>query len=153
MNRLSFPARNGDRAGLVLLPPLLFSATVVSAADAAASAVPASSFASLLQVMLGLAIVLAAIAGTAWLLKRLGPGQASAASNLRVVGGVAVGAKERVVLVDVGDTRLVLGVSPGQITTLHQLPRPVDEETHPTEPVGQLFQAKLKALLQQKEPS
>ena len=151
MNRLSFPARNGDRAGLVLLPLLIIPITAAHAADAATPTVPASSFGSLLQVMFGLAVVLAAIAGTAWLLKRLGPGQASAASNLRVVGGVAVGPKERVVLVDVGDTRLVLGVSPGHITTLHQFPRPADEEAIPVEPVAHQFQARLRALLQQKE--
>ena len=100
-----------------------------------------------MQVMLGLGLVLAAIAATAWLLKRLSPGQVTAAGSLRVVGGVAIGPKERVVLVDIGDTRLVLGVAPGHVSTLHQMPRPTNEPELQIEPIVSIFQAKLKVLL------
>ncbi|OIQ74784.1 flagellar protein FliO [mine drainage metagenome] len=101
--------------------------------------------------MLGLGLVLAAIAGSAWLLKRLGQGQGSASGALRVVAGVAVGPKERVVLVDVGEIRLVLGVASGQVRTLHQMPRPADEMSYPpAEPMASLFQGKLMALLNRK---
>jgi flagellar protein FliO/FliZ len=102
--------------------------TSAFAADTPAGHVPSSSFLSMLQVMFGLGLVLAAIAGTAWLLKRFAPGQVAASGALRVVGGVAVGPKERVVLVDVGDSRLVLGVTAAQISLLHRLPRPENEE-------------------------
>ena len=45
MNRLSFPARNGDRAGLVLLPLLIIPITAAHAADAAAPKIaPQSHF-------------------------------------------------------------------------------------------------------------
>jgi flagellar protein FliO/FliZ len=107
-----------------------------------------SSFFSLLQVLFGLGLVLGAIAGTAWVLRRLSPGQVSDAGALRVVGGVAVGTKERVVLVDVGSTRLVLGVAPGSVELLHQMPRPDDETTFSTPmPLPGMFQEKLKAML------
>ena len=122
------------------------------AADAPVQASSHSSFASLLQVLFGLGLVLGAIAGTAWLLRRLSPGQVGASGALRVVGGVAVGPKERVVLVDVGDTRLVLGVAPGQVTTLHQMPRP-DEETVGVvdAPLQQQFADRLKQALGRKQ--
>lgn len=111
---------------------------------------PATPIVSLLQVLLGLGLVLAAIAGTAWLLRRFTPGRIAASGSLRVVGGVAVGPKERVVLVDVGDTRLVLGVAPGHVSTLHQMPRPNDEPVNqPLEPMANLFQDKLRSLLNQ----
>jgi flagellar protein FliO/FliZ len=103
----------------------------VSVAESAPQSVATTSFASLLQVLFGLGLVLAAIAGTAWLLRRLAPGQVAAAGSLRVVGGVAVGPKERVLLVDVGDTRLVLGVTSASISTLHQMPKPTDAESAP----------------------
>ncbi len=77
--------------------------------------------AGLLQVLVGLFLVLAAVAGAAWLLRRMAPGQALAGGVLKVVGAMAVGPKERVVLVEVGDTWLVLGVAPGQVNTLHTL--------------------------------
>lgn len=150
MSTAGTPMRACGRVGLVCLVVLL----AVPGALHAAAAVPSatsSSLVSMLQVLLGLGVVLAAIAMTAWMLKRLGPGQTSTASALRVVGGVAVGPKERVVLVDVGDTRLVLGVAPGHISTLHQMPRPADEPAPPAlDPMVSLFQDKLRALLHKK---
>ena len=86
----------------------------------------ASPLVSSVKMLLGLGVVLVAIAATAWVLRRLAPGQTGSTGDLRVVAAVAVGPKERVVLVDVGDTRLVLGVAPGMVTRLHELPRPAD---------------------------
>jgi flagellar protein FliO/FliZ len=79
-------------------------------------------FWSWFQVVLALALVLGAIAGSAWLVRRLGAGQ-HGAGGLRVVGGVAVGPKERVALVEVGDTWLLVGVAPGRVNALHVMPR------------------------------
>ena len=42
---------------------------------------------------------------------------------MKIVGGVALGPRERIVLVEVGETWLVIGIVPGQIRTLHQLPK------------------------------
>lgn len=77
----------------------------------------------LLQMLLGLGFIVALIFGSLWLLKRLAAPRGSAAQSLRIVAGQAVGARERVVIVEVGDTALVLGVAPGQITTLHTMPK------------------------------
>jgi len=100
---------------------------------AAASAVPPSpvSMAGLLQVVLGLAVVLAAIVGTGWLLRRIAPGQAGG-GMLKVVGGVMVGPRERVVLVEVGEDWLVLGVAAGGVRLLHRVPRPPAGQPSPT---------------------
>jgi flagellar protein FliO/FliZ len=148
MSRSCSTMHTCGRVGLVCWYSLFPMISTSIAADATPVVAAGPSFVSLLQVMFGLGVVLAAIAGSAWLLKRLGPGQVAAAGALRVVGGVAIGHKERVVLVDVGDTRLVLGVAPGHITTLHQMPRPIDEPEAPAkEPLASLFQEKLKGLL------
>lgn len=71
----------------------------------------------------GLLFVLALLLGTLWLLKRLGQPRGAAAGLLRVVAGVAVGARERVVILELGNSWLVLGVAPGQVTTLAEIPR------------------------------
>ena len=42
---------------------------------------------------------------------------------LKVISGVAVGQRERIVLVEVNDTWLVVGVAPGQVRTLHSMPK------------------------------
>jgi len=81
---------------------------------------------SLLQVLLGLVVVLALIAGAAWASRRLNRLRLGAAgSGLRVLGGLAVGARERVVLVEVGGTQLLLGVAPGRVQALHVLATPL----------------------------
>lgn len=78
-----------------------------------------------MQVILSLLLVLAAIVLVAWLLKRINLPQNSAGSALKVVSGVAVGQRERIVLVEVNDTWLVVGVAPGQVTALHTMPKNV----------------------------
>lgn len=145
------PRFSCDKARLACLF-LLFSIPMVSAAaETAPPPVATTSFLSLLQVLFGLGMVLAAIAGTAWLLRKLAPGQVAASGSLRVVGGVAVGPKERVVLVDVGDTRLVLGIAPGHISTLHQMPRPEGEAvTASPEMSAESFYVRLKEMLKQR---
>ena len=82
------------------------------------------SFGGMVQVLLGLGLVLAAVAGSAWLLRRFSPGQIGAGGAVKVIGGVALGPKERLVLVEIGETWLVLGVAPGQVNTLHSLSKP-----------------------------
>jgi flagellar protein FliO/FliZ len=92
------------------------------AQNAAASSATASG-ASMLQVMLGLGLVLAVMAGCAWLLRRFGGLQRGAGGAIKIIGGSAVGQRERVVLVEVADTWLVIGVAPGHVTALHSMPK------------------------------
>lgn len=103
---------------------LVTMATAVFATGAQAQASPLpDAGASVLQMLLGLGAVIAVLLGVMHLLKRLGPARLAGAGLMRVVGGVAVGSRERVVVVELGDTWLVLGVAPGQVRTLHTLPR------------------------------
>lgn len=81
------------------------------------------------QVFLGLAVVLAVIGGAAWLIRRFVPGQAGAGGVLKLVGGVMVGPKERLVLVEIEETWLLLGVTAGQVNALHTMPKPSHIDT------------------------
>lgn len=85
---------------------------------------PAVSSGSIVQIIFSLLLVLAAIVLVAWLLKRMNLAQQGTAGHLKVIGGIAIGQRERVVLVEVDDTWLVVGVGPGQIRTLHTLAKP-----------------------------
>jgi len=78
---------------------------------------------SLLQMLFGLALVLAAIAASAWLARRLGAGSAHGARLMKVVSALPVGAKERVVVVEIEGQWMVLGVAPGRVSALATLPR------------------------------
>lgn len=53
------------------------------------------------------------------LVKRVQGARAGAGAALTVKGGVQIGAKERVVWMQAGETHLLLGVSPGRVQTLH----------------------------------
>ena len=61
----------------------------------------------------------------AWLMRRMGSMGGLTSSNLKVLGGVSVGQRERVVLVQAGDTQLLVGVAPGSVRALHVMDEPV----------------------------
>jgi len=86
---------------------------------------------NLVQLTLGLLVVLGAVLATAWLLRRYGSLQASGNGALRVIGGLSMGPRERVVLVQVGETQLLLGVAPGRVQTLLKLDQPVSVNETP----------------------
>lgn len=76
---------------------------------------------SVLQMLLGLALVIGLLFAALHTLKRLSGSKGLAAGVLRIRGATAVGPRERVVLLEVADKILVLGVAPGRINTLHTL--------------------------------
>jgi len=86
--------------------------------------------------MVGLVLVLGLILGMAWLLKRMpGAGQGLRQSDqLRIVGMLSVGSKERVAVIQVGGEQLLVGVSPGGISRLYLLPEALDVAPAPTLP-------------------
>jgi flagellar protein FliO/FliZ len=51
---------------------------------------------------------------------------------MRVVAATAVGSRERVVIVEVGSTWLVLGVAPGRVSALAEIPRQAVPESPPS---------------------
>ncbi len=106
--------------GLILLLPLIAHAV---------DALPGTpSFGGLFQVFIALVVVIAAIAGSAWLMRRFGPTQMGPGGVMRVIGGVMVGPRERLVLVEVNDTWLIIGVAPGRVSSVHSMPRPPHAE-------------------------
>lgn len=73
-----------------------------------------------LALILLLLVVLAWAARRSGLTRRLNDAQ----GNMTLVATQSLGPRERLVLVDVGDQRLVLGVTASQITCLATQPRP-----------------------------
>ncbi|KRG39448.1 flagellar protein [Stenotrophomonas pictorum JCM 9942] len=94
----------------------------------------ASTAPGMFGAVLALLMVLALIVGLGWLLKRLPGGGFRPAEGLKVVASLNVGAKERVVVVDVNGQQLLLGVTAGGISTLHQLSGPLPQTPPPALP-------------------
>jgi flagellar protein FliO/FliZ len=82
--------------------------------ESALPAVPGGGM--LAQLTLGLVIVLALAVGLSWLLRRYALPRGGA---IRVLGGLPLGSRERLLLVEVDEARLLLGITPSQIQTLH----------------------------------
>ena len=80
---------------------------------------------TMVQVALGLLFVLFLVIAVAWLLKRIGGFSITGNSALKILAGLSMGARERVVLMQVGDEQILIGVSPGRIQTLHILDKPI----------------------------
>ena len=110
---------------LIALAAWLYLPTFAHATGApVAVAAPAISTAgSLLQVFIGLVAVLLLIAATAWVAKRLGVTRGGSSSLLHVISSTSVGTRERVVVVEIGESWLVVGVAPGSVNALMTLPK------------------------------
>jgi len=87
----------------------------------AAEPVAISPSGGVLKMVLGLAVVLAVMALVTWVLKRMMPGVGGQHSVVRIVGGVSVGSRERVVVLEVAGCWLVVGVAPGQVNAIANL--------------------------------
>jgi flagellar protein FliO/FliZ len=117
------------------LPASLFVATLPAAlfgrdavAQQAANAPPPQLFSAgyIAQVLGSLTLVFLGIFLVVFFLRRVnriggGPGGA-----LRVLASASVGQRERVVLIEVGEEQLLIGVAPGNVRALHALQRPVE---------------------------
>ncbi len=77
------------------------------------------------QAIMVLTLLLILIVAVPWLLRRVSGLTLGLDGRLRVLTAVAVGPRERVVLVEVGQEQLLLGVAPGQVRLLHVLPEPL----------------------------
>lgn len=82
----------------------------------------------LAQMLVGLVLVVAAILVLAFFMRRVGGMQSRLGSEFRVLGGISLGSRERMLLVQVGEKQLVVGVAPGRVQTLHVLDEPIRTE-------------------------
>lgn len=98
-----------------------------------------------LQMVLGLFLVLAVIFGLAWLIRRMGQFAGPANAQVKVLGGVNVGQREKVIVIQIADTQLVVGVAPGQVNTLHVFDEPV--LVNQGKPASESFAARLQSAL------
>lgn len=118
-------------AALTLIGVSASSAAIKTSAATPAVVPAVATAGSLLSAILALALVLGLILGLAWLLRRM-PGNAfNGSPGLRPIASMAVGAKERLIVVEVGGEQLLLGVTAAGISVLHKLPQPLPSNAAP----------------------
>jgi flagellar protein FliO/FliZ len=81
--------------------------------------VPAGSSSGLLRVSIALLVVLGAVVVAGRFARRMRSFSSGSHSALEVIAQLPVGARERAVLIRVGEHQLLLGVAPGSVRTLH----------------------------------
>jgi flagellar protein FliO/FliZ len=110
-----------SQAGVAALSLIACSHAIAApkfAVPEAQSITAASGVGSISAVVFGLAVVLALIFGFAWITRRI-QGFQSRGASIEVLAQTSVGQKERVVLISIAGTRLLVGVAAGGVTTLH----------------------------------
>ncbi len=89
------------------------------------------TMATVLSLGAGLLAVIAIIYGCAWLIRRM-TGMTGMNNNaIRVVSVLAIGARERIALVEVGGQQILLGITPSAIRTLQVYDEPVVDAGSP----------------------
>jgi flagellar protein FliO/FliZ len=125
-------------------PPPLFTSPI-----SAKKPVPATGSAVVTSdpftIIFALLFIVLLIFFVAWLMRRVGAIPIANGQAMKVVAGLSVGTREKVILLDVGGEQLLIGVAPGRISHLHSFEQPV---VNPDSiPVSE-FSLKLKKLLQ-----
>lgn len=107
---------------------------------------------SFLHMALGLLIVIGAIFAMTWLVRRTGYAPKGIGGAMKILSGISLGQRERVVLMQVGDQQLVVGIAPGNIRTLLVLDKPVSVQEQTATVSEGSFAQKLQAILKGKQP-
>lgn len=104
--------------------PILFAALFAFLPNiAAAQSTTNSATTGLIQIVAALGVVIALMLAMAWFMKRFGNLSPLQRVPMKVISAISVGHRERVVVVEIADQWLVLGVTPQQITSLSTLPK------------------------------
>ena len=108
---------------------------------------PAGPFAvgSLMQLTLSLLLIVGLILGLSWVLRRLRPGGVRSRGGIAVIDELAIGPRERIVLVGIGGAQVLIGVAANGIVRLEPLAQPLDLQPAGAAPPA--FAEKLRELM------
>ncbi|MGF2685016.1 flagellar biosynthetic protein FliO [Marinobacter sp. DUT-3] len=112
-------------AGVVLiaLAPLLALAEEAPATEEVSRA--PDTLVTMLSLGGGLLAVIAIIYGCAWIIRRMNGMTGMNNQAMKVVSVMALGARERIALIEVGGKQILVGITPSAIRTLHVFEEPV----------------------------
>ena len=98
-----------------------------------------------MNLVLGLVAIIGFIFLVAWILRRVNGAPSASAGAMKIVGGLSLGNRDRVVLLQVGEQQILVGASPGNINLIHAFEEPAIEA--PGSSQGSDFYQKLQASL------
>ncbi len=108
---------------LLIVPERLYGAEDQSAAELAA--MPLADPGYVIQIFFSLTLVVAVIFVLSYLLRKFDITAPRTEGPVRVLHSIAIGGKEQLLLVEVGEEQILVGRSPGQLSRLHKLEQPI----------------------------
>jgi flagellar protein FliO/FliZ len=84
------------------------------------------SSSGIIEMLGGLIFVVLLIFTLAWLFKRMGSNSFGLGGVIRVLAAMSLGNRDRIALIEVGEKQMLIGISPGRISTLHVFDEPVE---------------------------
>ncbi len=133
------------RAFVVIAAPIPWAVWAAEGAGGAA-AVPVDTVSYAFKTLLALGLVVGLVLLSAWVLRRLQGLAPGGGGRLKVVAALPLGARERLVVVEVGGEQLLIGVAPGQVRALHVLREPIEVAAPPS-----AFPERLRQALRRRE--
>jgi len=136
------------RYGIIIL--LLFSELLLAAEEATRKIDPLSNT-NLTKWTLGLFVILILIGVVAWAVKRFSNLGFSQTGNMKIISGLSIGNREKVVLMKAGESHILLGVTATQIQTLHVFEKGEIDEESPSRKLS--FEESLKRVITKGAPT
>ena len=119
-------ARLTAALALLVIHPVVAQETAKTAAPDSPVRGP-DTLGTIVSLGLGLVAVVAVIYGCAWIIRRMNGMTGMNNNAIKVVSVMAIGARERIALIEVGGQQILLGITPSAIRTLHVFDEPVVE--------------------------
>jgi flagellar protein FliO/FliZ len=110
----------------------------------------ASSTGGLLQVLVVLFLVLGLMVAAAWLLKKFNATGVASGSTIKIISGVAVGNRERIMVIEVADQWIVIGVTTSNINLLSTMPKQINTSPIEEQGVSGNFASRLKQFIEKR---
>lgn len=112
--------------------------------------VPDVDATSLVRMIIALIFVLVVVVILGWFSKRFMGVNRSSGGKIKILSATSVGAREKLMLIQVGEEQMLIGVAPGRINKLHHFDNPVVEDTEP-DPKLAPFAIKLHQLIKNQQ--
>jgi len=105
---------------------------------------------NLLQMILALGVVVVLIVGLSYAVRKFNMFSVGSSAHIRIVSGLALSNKDRLLLVQVGEEQLLISTSPGRVQKIHEMQAPIDlaEAGEGKASSGQNFSSLLQSLTQ-----
>ena len=102
------------------------------------------------QVLMILILVLGLMIAAAWFLKRFNTTGVTSGGAIKIVGGIAVGSRERIMVVEVADQWIVVGVTASNINALATMPKQEETLQKQEFAVSNNFASRLKQFIEKR---